>query len=470
MAPTAEPSRAAVGYRFGVFVLSPARRTLLADGQPVRLIPRYFDLLVLLVECRDRAVHRQEIFDRVWADVIVSDGALSQAIRTLRRALRDDPREPRFIRTVSRHGYQFVHEIVVDAGEAVAGLVSRAPDHAIEPLSPLTAGSEEATYAGLVDRLLAVDAGDEERRDAAEQLHLLGTDRALAAIAGRPGESGARALLRDARWDVAGAGDVPLVGAGGMFASIRALVQLRLRRAASLASRRWLAASGGGALAGAVSGFAGGLVLLLLPGSHATPAVLVALALVGTAAGALGAAGVGAGLAAAEALARSQRALGLITCGAVGGWLAGLAGHGSAAALLSSMFGQDGAAIGGGLEGLVLGAAAGLGYAMATTRIAGGGMATPHGGNRLAAALLTGGCCAAACAGLAVLDRHFVASSLDVVAHRFAGASVGLAPIARLLGEQELRPLTRTLVSAFEGLMFGAGLVFGLTRRPPVRG
>ena len=47
----------------------------------VRLIPRYFDLLLLLVEERQRAVSRQEIFDRVWADVVVSDGALTQATR-----------------------------------------------------------------------------------------------------------------------------------------------------------------------------------------------------------------------------------------------------------------------------------------------------------------------------------------------------------------------------------------------------
>jgi DNA-binding winged helix-turn-helix (wHTH) protein len=470
---TAETTRAAVGYRFGSFVLSPARRVLLANGQPVRLIPRYFDLLVLLVECRDRAVHRQEIFDRVWSDVIVSDGALSQAIRTLRRALQDDPREPRFIRTVSRHGYQFVHEIVVEAADRQPPpSPAPVPRSAHPPLPSSTptqpAANDETTYVALIDRLLDPEAADEERRDAAEQLHSLGTDRVLAAIAGRKGEPDARALLRDARWDVAGAGNVPLVGTGGAVASIVALVRLRLRRAASLASRRWLAASGGGALAGAVSGLAGGLALLLLPESQATPAVLVALAIIGTAAGALGAAGVGAGLAAAEALARSQRALGLVACGAAGGWLAGLLGHGSAAALLSSMFGQDASPIGGALEGLVLGAAAGLGYAIATTRIAGGGMATPHGGNRLAAALLTGGCCAVACAGLAVLDRHFVAASLDVVAHRFSGASVGLAPIARLLGEQELRPLTRTLVSGFEGLMFGGGLVLGLTRRPSV--
>src|SRR5262249_54518173 len=163
---------AAVGYRFGSFVLSPARRTLLEHGQPVRLIPRYFDLLVLLVEYRDRAVHRQEIFDRVWSDVIVSDGALSQAIRTLRRTLRDDPRDPRFIRTVSRHGYQFVHDSVIEVVDAPLPAASRVSDGVDAPVSssaPIRSGldSDESAYGALVDRLLAAEAGDEERRDAA---------------------------------------------------------------------------------------------------------------------------------------------------------------------------------------------------------------------------------------------------------------------------------------------------------------
>src|SRR5262245_2666768 len=94
-------------YLFGEFVLSPQQRVLLRRGAPVPLIPKYFDLLVLLVERRREAVAKQAIFDEVWSDVVVSDGALSQAVRTLRRALGDDSREPRFIRTVSRHGYQF---------------------------------------------------------------------------------------------------------------------------------------------------------------------------------------------------------------------------------------------------------------------------------------------------------------------------------------------------------------------------
>ena len=98
-------------------MLSPARRVLCEDGREVALIPRYFDLLLLLVEQRDRAVTRNEIFDRVWADVVVSDGALTQAIRTIRRVLDDDPRDVTFIRTVSRHGYQFVWAPVTDEAD-----------------------------------------------------------------------------------------------------------------------------------------------------------------------------------------------------------------------------------------------------------------------------------------------------------------------------------------------------------------
>ncbi len=101
-------------YRFGPFLLSPARRLLLDGEREVPLIPRYFDLLLLLVQRRHEAVSRRLIFDRVWSDVVVSDGALSQAIRTLRCALGDDPREPRYIRTVARHGYRFVYDGMIE--------------------------------------------------------------------------------------------------------------------------------------------------------------------------------------------------------------------------------------------------------------------------------------------------------------------------------------------------------------------
>ena len=101
-------------YRFGEFIVSPRRRALVRQDVELALIPRYFDLLVYLIEHRHEAVHRRDIFDHVWNDVVVSDSALSQAIRTIRRTLGDDSREPRFIRTISRHGYRFVFDSVVE--------------------------------------------------------------------------------------------------------------------------------------------------------------------------------------------------------------------------------------------------------------------------------------------------------------------------------------------------------------------
>src|SRR5688500_12144950 len=53
-------------YRFSDFTLSTRQRLLVRDGQQLPLIPRYLDLLIFLVERRRDAVHRREIFDRVW--------------------------------------------------------------------------------------------------------------------------------------------------------------------------------------------------------------------------------------------------------------------------------------------------------------------------------------------------------------------------------------------------------------------
>jgi hypothetical protein len=93
-------------------------------------------------------------------------------------------------------------------------------------------------------------------------------------------------------------------------------------------------------------------------------------------------------------------------------------------------------------------------------------MATPSGAARLRAALATGACCALGGALLGALGGRTVSVTLDAIADTYAGSQVGLGPLARILGEQDLRPMTRTITSALEGLLFGFGLAFGLTHRP----
>src|SRR3989442_6640577 len=131
-------------------------------GRERALIPRYFDLLVFLIELRHEAVHRRDIFDRVWDDVVVSDSALSQAIRTIRRTLGDDSREPRFIRTVSRHGYRFVFPDVLEE-EYDDEWPCRGPI----PSVPATANETAADpFEALLERVtgVAVKADDQRRQ------------------------------------------------------------------------------------------------------------------------------------------------------------------------------------------------------------------------------------------------------------------------------------------------------------------
>jgi len=469
-----------VRYRFGEFCVSPARRLLLRSGHEVAIIPRYLDLLILLLERRHEAVHRREIFETVWSDVVVSDGALSQAVRTLRRALGDDSREPVFIRTVSRHGYRFAFDGVVEEADdellpAPALPPSVPPSPSGDPfeheLQKLLQGSERSAIhsreasGGSGGRAASAPQLDDERREAAEALHALGTAEALRRLDRRPGHEAARALLRDARWDVPGAGPVPLLGAPAGLTAAGILITMRLRRALRVAERRWAAASGGGAAAGAVAGALGGLALRLAPGSHAPASVAVTLALVGAIVGGLGAAGVGAGLAAAEAVARSWRGPALVLAGGIGGGLVGALSNLIGRWLLEGLFGRELAAVGGGLEGLGIGAAAGLGYALATPRRE-GGMATARGGERLRTAAVTALSCGAAAVVITALGGHLAGTSLNFLARSFQGSQVGLAPLARLLGEPELGRLTRAVIGAGEGAFFGFGLALGLTRRP----
>jgi DNA-binding winged helix-turn-helix (wHTH) protein len=442
-------------YRFGNFVLSPRTRMLSRGGLEVPLIPRYFDLLVLLIARRNTVVTRQEIFDLVWSDVIVSDGALSQAIRTLRRTLGDGSREPIYIRTVARHGYRFVFSGVIEEDDAAPVEVKSAEDPA-----------DTDRFDALIDRLFDPGASEADRRDAAEQLHVLGTADTLRRMGARPAQAAGRAILRDARWDVPGAGPVPILGQPQSIATAWELSRLRLNRAARLARARWAGASAGGAVAGAAAGGIGGAVLVIGPASNASADLPLTLAWVGALSGAAGAAGVGAGLAAAEAVARSARRVALVAAGALGGGLvAGLTAL-VADALVRHVFGGYSGATAGALDGFALGAAAGFGYGLTIRPPAGGGMATPHGAVRFRAALVTGLCCAMAGVLLSLAGRNLVGGSLNVLSASFKGSQVSLLPLARLIGAPAVGPSVRALASGVEAFCFGCGLIAGLTRRP----
>ncbi|MES2288710.1 MAG: transcriptional regulator [Pseudomonadota bacterium] len=95
-------------FSFDRFRLDLPDRRLLRDGEPVDLNNRYFDALALLLREQGQLVPKDRFMTEVWRGVPVTDEALTQCIRTLRRLLDDDAARPRFIETVPKHGYRFV--------------------------------------------------------------------------------------------------------------------------------------------------------------------------------------------------------------------------------------------------------------------------------------------------------------------------------------------------------------------------
>ena len=95
-------------YRFAGFELDSAERQLRRDGAEVALNARYLDALILLVRERGQLVTKDRFMDAVWRGIPVTDEALTQCIRTLRRTLGDEAGDPRFIATVPKFGYRFV--------------------------------------------------------------------------------------------------------------------------------------------------------------------------------------------------------------------------------------------------------------------------------------------------------------------------------------------------------------------------
>lgn len=106
------PARRGISMRlhFGGFVLDPGTRQLLRGPDLRHLGPKAFELLDLLLGHRPNVVTKAHIRDRLWPETFVSEWALASVVAEVRSALDDDPKEPRFVRTVHRVGYAFCGE------------------------------------------------------------------------------------------------------------------------------------------------------------------------------------------------------------------------------------------------------------------------------------------------------------------------------------------------------------------------
>ncbi len=103
---------------FGEFALDRETRQLLRGEKELHLVPKAFDFLDFLLSQKPRVVSRERIRGRLWPGTFVSESTLATIVNEVRAALGDDPKHPRFIRTLRGHGYAFIGETVIGASEA----------------------------------------------------------------------------------------------------------------------------------------------------------------------------------------------------------------------------------------------------------------------------------------------------------------------------------------------------------------
>jgi DNA-binding winged helix-turn-helix (wHTH) protein len=99
------------GVHFDHHRFEPRTGLLWAGRRGVSLTPRAAAVLAVLVARAGQLVTREELFQSVWGETVVSDAALTTCIKELRDALADDARHPRFIETRHRRGYRFAAHV-----------------------------------------------------------------------------------------------------------------------------------------------------------------------------------------------------------------------------------------------------------------------------------------------------------------------------------------------------------------------
>lgn len=349
------------GYRFDDVYLDVRNRQVWRGGRIFPLNSKYLDVLLLLVRERGRLVEKQHLFEEVWEGVIVTDAALTQCIKDIRRQIGDDASNPRYIKTVPKHGYMFIFDTVEVVQEGTTPKIAHG----------LTEGE-----------------------------------------GGQPGPRRGRAVARQ--------------GVGG-------------------------------AAGGAVSGVVGGLVLGggLAMARHAPAQEAVSLLFVviglGVFIGAAGGLGVGVGMAAARRLFPQHRGWSVVG-GAVGGAMVGGVAQVFGVDALRALFGHRLTGITGAFEGAIMGFGTALGVALA------GDEGTPP-WRRIAGAA-AGAMCAAVL--LSLTGGTLFSGSLEILARSFSDSQIGMDPLAALFGEAHFGRVTQVVLGAFEGLMFGGGMVGGM--------
>src|SRR5262249_5967807 len=117
-------------------VLGTNTRELSRQDMPVSLEPQVFDLVVHLMENRDRVVSKEELIEKIWHGRHVAESTLTSRINAARKAVGDSGAEQALIRTIARKGFRFVGAVQTRTEDSALAEAA-APYREMEPPSAM---------------------------------------------------------------------------------------------------------------------------------------------------------------------------------------------------------------------------------------------------------------------------------------------------------------------------------------------
>jgi DNA-binding winged helix-turn-helix (wHTH) protein len=152
--PAFKSDASAARLRFEHFELDEAEARLTCSGEPVALAPKPFAVLCVLARTPQKLVTKNALLDAVWGHRFVTESVLKSAISEVRAALGDDPKQPRYIETVSRRGYRFIAASVAAPSQSAAAVERNGAGHpALTALTALCRG--DAALAAVIRTVAA---------------------------------------------------------------------------------------------------------------------------------------------------------------------------------------------------------------------------------------------------------------------------------------------------------------------------
>jgi DNA-binding winged helix-turn-helix (wHTH) protein len=155
--------------RFGPFQIDPRTWTLVRDGQSVELSPRLVEILGHLATRGGEIVTKDELLERFWPGVNITDNTLTRAVADIRKALGDSASEPAYVQTLARRGYRFVGASGPPSRPEAASARSRrsSPDGSRAEADASGASGEEDPFQAWEQGRLALESLDLSRLDQA---------------------------------------------------------------------------------------------------------------------------------------------------------------------------------------------------------------------------------------------------------------------------------------------------------------